>query len=727
MVITIGELISGIEGKNGFPLDQRQEQAIAHGGGPLLVAAGPGTGKTEVLVNRCLKFICCDGVDPKSVMVTTFTKKAARNLEDRLADNFLYIAEKYPAVRGIDPSGLRIGTLHSLCNDILQEYRYTKYQNVRLLDEMETSLLIHSSLANKIGHLKSDILGQFKYIFGTRRYQNRWDWAFALLNLLNRTVDDQLDLVALSEKSGGLNALYEVNRVYDELLADRGACDFSRLLKHFRDFLDTSQGREFIQGTQGYLEVKPPLTHVLVDEYQDTNPLQESIYLRLCDESPHNITVVGDDDQAIYRFRGGTVECMVGFEPTCKTRWRVDPQVMYLADNHRSDIGIVRWCNDYIVSFPQMSKANVRIPNKPVLNSIKGRTGEHPALGLIKASKSGELPGLMAQLVADLKSNGIIADYSQCVLLLQSVKNTKRYAGPFMDALQGRDIPVYNPRSRDYLEQLEVAQCLGAFTRIVDPGLTQVSDLNPSSPVIQKLVKNWAAAYDSIAAGNLELAQYVDKAANAISSKAAGETVVTSLSTILYHILAHQPFKSYQEDAEKDLRLSKITRLFDAFCNQYGRELRIDKETAGELPGWWYGAFYYGFCGYLGRERLNEDEDEDVICPVGHFPIMTVHQSKGLEFDFVFVGNLGGKVRESSSHQLEKDLLPFRAIQPSAVHSVSDLQWQDDIRRHFVAYSRAKSALILMASNGQLKGKSDHTASFGGQGGGWAGQKFKRL
>jgi DNA helicase-2/ATP-dependent DNA helicase PcrA len=84
MLITLPELIAGIEAKNGFALDQSQKDAIGYGQGPLLIAAGPGTGKTEVLVARCLKFICCDGVDPGSIILTTFTEKAATNLEDRL-------------------------------------------------------------------------------------------------------------------------------------------------------------------------------------------------------------------------------------------------------------------------------------------------------------------------------------------------------------------------------------------------------------------------------------------------------------------------------------------------------------------------------------------------------------------------------------------------------------------------------------------------------------------
>ena len=182
MVISAQKLIEGIEEKNNFPLDTAQKGAIVYGDGPLLIAAGPGTGKTEVLVARCLKFICCDGVDPGSVMLTTFTEKAAKNLEDRLSEALLFLTNKYPKqLIGIDPSSLRIGTLHSLCNDILQEFRYTDYQNLRLLDEMESALLVHRLVVRDIKPLQDELFNQFNYLFDNKpqNAQSRWDWALS--------------------------------------------------------------------------------------------------------------------------------------------------------------------------------------------------------------------------------------------------------------------------------------------------------------------------------------------------------------------------------------------------------------------------------------------------------------------------------------------------------------------------------------------------------------------
>jgi DNA helicase-2/ATP-dependent DNA helicase PcrA len=730
MPITDQELITGIEAKNGFPLDPAQRQAITFGAGPLLIAAGPGTGKTEVLVARCLKFICCDGVAPGSIILTTFTEKAAKNLQDRLSEAFLFLAGMYPQLATIDPSDLRIGTLHGLCNDILQEYRYTAYQNLRLLDEVESALLIHKSVVNNTQPLQGALFGQFNYLFGNKpqNFLNKWDWALALKDLFDRLVEDRINLNALQAAGGPWAALHQADQMYEQALATAHACDFSRLLRYFRQFLDTGQGNLFLNGDATSVRLR--LTHVLVDEYQDTNPIQESIYLRLCDAPPQNITVVGDDDQALYRFRGGTVECMVGFPAACQTRWGVNPQIIYLSDNHRSDSDIVQWCNNYITSFPQMAAPNVRIPGKPPLNHTLGRTGAHPAVSLIRTTTVGNCANGLANLVASLRTNGIIQDYSQCVLLLRSTRNSSHFAGPYITALQAQGIPVYNPRSKDYLEQDEVAQCLGAFVRIIDPQLTHVPvPQKPGSPTdrIRQLVLAWVDGYDTVAATNPALANYVTQGAQAIAAMGTNQRITPATATILYRILAHQPFVGYQANPEMDLRLSKLTRLFESFCSQYGGQLWTDGTNAGELPGWWYNSFYYGLCGYLAQKGLDDDEDEEVVCPPGYFPIMTVHQAKGLEFDFVFVGNLGGSVSASNAHQLEQDLRQYRHHPPAVVHTIADAQWHDDIRQHFVAYSRAKYALVLVATDGQLRNGGGQTASFGSQGGGWVRQNVPRL
>src|SRR5260370_8217922 len=110
--------------------------------------------------------------------------------------------------------------------------------------------------------------------------------------------------------SGHWAMLADFYQQYAQALRERYRCDFAHLQSRFLEFINSSAGTVFLRGDG---QRRPPLQHVLVDEYQDTNPIQERIYLALAQPTPHNIAVVGDDDQALYRFRGGNIPRMVNF------------------------------------------------------------------------------------------------------------------------------------------------------------------------------------------------------------------------------------------------------------------------------------------------------------------------------------------------------------------------------------------------------------------------------
>lgn len=705
MTITVDQLIAAINQKNGFPLEPEQEIAVRHNNGPLWIIAGPGTGKTEVLVVRTLKLVCCDGVDPASIIVTTFTEKAARNLEDRIIDALNYVAKMYPDLPQ-DISQLRIGTLHSLCNEILLEFRYTEYQNLRLLDDVETNMLIADNLAWTASHNAKELESQFSYLFGTKN-NPRWDWTRALKILLDRLVEDQLDITKLKAQGGPWTRLAEINDKYESILKEKYSCDFPRLQRYFLDFLKTQQGQLFINGDGNQ---RPPIQHVLVDEYQDTNPIQEEIYFTLTQNSPHNLTVVGDDDQALYRFRGATVECMVEFDSQCKNRWAVAPKIVTLLANHRSHTKIIEFCNEFIKAFPVMQQPLARAAKKKDLVPKSGINGNYHAVGLIKGNNITDLAVSLADTVNGLVNNGIIQDYSQAVLLLRSTKNSPNNAGKYLSVLEQAGIPVYNPRSKDLLEQREIREMLGAFISILDPGLSSFQAMIKDQK-ITAYITDAVATYLNIASSYPKLVQYVERSQDRIQNKLnPNDNITQSVVSIFYRILAHEPFTQYQRMPDKDLRLSKLSRLLEDFTSQYGRPLNMDSSIRGSVNRWWLKKFYELFIGYLVHFGMDDDEDDEVICPPGMFPIMTVHQSKGLEFDFVFVASLGHPVKTGAAHYLEKDIRQFRLRSSTVIHKPEDAAWHDDVRYHYVAYSRARYALIFLATESQLRQKN--TASF---------------
>ena len=141
--MNLQEMLTIIEHKSGQPLNSEQKSVVTHGTGPLWVIAGPGSGKSEVLVLRCLKLVCVDRIEPKAIILTTFTEKAAKNIQDRLAVYKNYLDQADKSLRRVDLFQVRVGTLHSLCNDIMHEYRYVNYQNYRLLDDIDQLLFVY--------------------------------------------------------------------------------------------------------------------------------------------------------------------------------------------------------------------------------------------------------------------------------------------------------------------------------------------------------------------------------------------------------------------------------------------------------------------------------------------------------------------------------------------------------------------------------------------------------
>jgi DNA helicase-2/ATP-dependent DNA helicase PcrA len=730
------DVLDEIPGRN-IGLDNDQERAIEHGAGPLWIIAGPGSGKTEVLVLRCLKLLCVDLVTPASIMITTFTNKGARSVRDRVAMYKEELQKHDGTLREVDLSRLWIGTLHSLCNDIMQRYRYPRYENVRLLDELEQLLFIydHSSLAGTVsGGGDLEMWREFEYLVNgwnpvsggswdpQREYPpSRWMRARAAVTLFNRIVEDMVDVAAMGRQGGHWAILTEGYEEYRQALDANYRCDFAHLQQRFLDFLDSPTGRVFVQGDS--TAEHPRLQHVLVDEYQDTNPIQEAIYMKLGAEGPHSLTVVGDDDQALYRFRGGTVECMVTFAKACHRAWGISSdsvERVALAKNYRSHPKIVQWCDAYIRSFPEMQRTEARSPEKPSLGCCSGIAGDYPSVAALTGRTYPQVAERFADLVRDLVEEGIVHGPEQCALLLKSVRENTKWAGRYSEALRARGLEVYNPRSRTFLQQEEVQAALGAVVEVLDPAGGAQGAVRGRG--IQTMVDEWRSAYLDVADECTELAAYVQSARDRIGQMDEGEAILqassegptsmpATLQEVFYHILGFAPFVGWQQDPERTVRLGRLTKVMETYSSiPYPGTgiptrgfLRTSRTAAGQVSFTWRTHFYYALVGLLVSEQLSDPEDEEVICPPGRVPIMTVHQAKGLEFPFVFVGGLMLPVEPDSTHRLEDALKPFRQSAPLVQFTAEERAVQDLVRFFYVAYSRAQHALVLLLRTGDIE------------------------
>lgn len=587
-------------------------------------------------------------------------------------------------------------------------------RRLQLLDQVEQHLLLYLLPTGIARHTDLAFWQAFEYVVpdwrNTNFVPNQWKRAKAGANLFNHIAEDMVDLGAMRAAGGHWATLADLYDQYRTALQNKYRCDFAHLQTRFLEFLGQASGRQLLDGVVGKT---PALTHVLVDEYQDTNPLQERIYLALAQRPPHNITVVGDDDQALYRFRGGTVAGMVNFDRACQTVFGVGPTPVQLVDNYRSHQDIVSFFNSYISSFPEMVTPGVRAPGKLPVVPMSSITGGHPAVSWLTRQKAGDIPDAVASLIADhLIADGVISDLSQCVLLVRSAKDSPGNAGPFLQALRSRNINVYNPRSKTFMESEEVQCLLGVLCHIIDwnHSVDAIVLPNGNAPDWVNDVNNWFLALDNaldaIPAQRTPLDNYMAASIAALRADCAanpGTFLDYTLHAILYRILSLEPFRTWRRDPVQNLRLGKVTRLFDSYHSFNLDTLRSDASGSALEPSF-LGRFYHTFVSYLVDAGIDDDEDDDVIVPQGLLPVMTIHQSKGLEFPFVIVAQLGDRGRVGAAQRLEHELAPFRLdLYPRTAQPAAALAIEDDIRLLYVAYSRAEYALVLAATQPQLR------------------------
>ncbi len=703
-------------------LNESQKKVIEHGNGPLWVIAGPGSGKTQVLVLRTLKLIFVDNVNPKSIILTTFTEKAAKNLFDRILKYSSLIKDNFQNLNKVNLHDIHIGTLHSICNNILLEYNYPPFENYKLLDQNEQKMFIyeHSAFVNTHDHEYLPFFRKFEYLFNTyddiggywdktKNYlPNKWNRTKAAEKLFNRMIEDGLDFNKIKNSEDEyIKILFEFYNDYVDKLDNNKRCDFAHLQKKFLDFLESPLGEKFINEDSS--REYDGIEYVLVDEYQDTNPLQEIIYLKLASKCG-NICVVGDDDQALYRFRGGTVDCMVTFKEVFEDRFKrkfPENSKIFLNYNYRSHPNIVDYCNKYISSFDSMKIKNARVDDKPFLEPKINNKENYPAVAYIWGRTIEKTAQNFAKAVKYFLDHGIIQYPSQCVLLMNSTKEGK-YNSYFINSLKNLGIGVYNPRSKSFIYKHEIKLILGAIISIVDPNLFILQNEINNKAIVDN-VEKWVEYYKENSKRDLQ--HYVETSIDNISKLPIEEDVGVNILEIFYRVISREPIKSCRNDFEMSYRIGKLSKLFESFSStprpdfpelQRG-QLRISSEKAGKINKFWLIKFYFLFIGLLISEGIDDPENDEIPIPQNKLPLLTVHQSKGLEFQIVFVYNLKQTGKKNDSILLEDYLMDFRSKQPFFTFDYNNKNEHDNIRFYYVAYSRAQDVLIHLVPENHLQ------------------------
>jgi DNA helicase II / ATP-dependent DNA helicase PcrA len=309
----------------GRELNRQQVEAVeAASDRSLFLVAGPGSGKTTVLALRVLKLILVDEVQPTAAIATTFTRKAAKELRSRilgwgdqlraqLLSSHVPLEEK-ARIANIDFNAVWTGTFDSFAETVLGEYRAPGAQPPAVVEDfVAQALMLRQGLFDQQRFRESDLTDYLGLLRGGRFGLTTAAKASMLNDVRQRVLHDDVDLpayLAPSEVTCGLCPIHPHPGVamvgdalasYERFLTGAGIVDYAAL-----EFTLLQQMRS--GGLDSFLGT---IEHLLVDEYQDTNFLQEQIYFNIARDALSrggSITVVGDDDQALYRFRGATVE-----------------------------------------------------------------------------------------------------------------------------------------------------------------------------------------------------------------------------------------------------------------------------------------------------------------------------------------------------------------------------------------------------------------------------------
>ena len=626
----------------------QQEKAITNVEGPQLIIAGPGSGKTQVLVLRCLYLLLEKKVPPSRLLICTYTEKAAASLQDRIRR----------AIRDlkvdIDLTELWVGTIHSICANLIDENIGATWlaKGYGVLDELTQQLFLFENFFKVIG--SNNTLGSGK-----------WPQIRKAVEYFTKITEDVIDVKKM-EHCGNpkLESIARKYGRYEEALKDRNSVDFAHLQSIVLELLDNPK-----VGTA----LRKKFDYVMVDEYQDTNYIQERIFLELSDATT-NICVVGDEDQSLYRFRGAVVENFLDFPDNFKSI-----KTVKLEENFRSTPQIVDFINKFVGDFVWSdAKGNSYRYDKVIRSTRPAYPNGMKSVYRVSADSG----TTVARLIKHLLENNVIEDPNQVAILLRSVA----YDGDeIMQALTKEGVKYYATRKRGFFKLPEIKAIVGALLYISDfmeEGGSWSPDLNDYYSECLDLTK----ALLKISQPGLKV--FLDSTKREIGSLQG--SLKAGIVDVFYELLAYDPFQKWIEDPLQGRNLAIFSSLLTKFQEYYHLPV-ITAQKWERLRNYLFNSFLYS----MRVIGLDEYEDPYDVFPPGYVQVMTIHQAKGLEFPVVVVSSLDKGPR--SAVKVDIELEPFRSRKHTEPWEM--VSGFDHHRLYYVAFSRAMDLLILADDN----------------------------
>ncbi len=671
--------------QSGITPNAAQQEAIFHTEKPLLIIAGPGSGKTFTLVERVVHLVTDQGVAPEHILLVTFTDKAAQELTTRVSNRLNALGVK------VNLNEMYLGTFHSICLRWLDEYRdYTRLKrNYTLMDQFDQQYFLYRGMKE---YTELDDIGE---VIGASEKVSAWHKSEELLKRINQCSEEVLNADTLMQADdSAIVALGKCYALYQQQLEAENALDFSTIqleaLKLLRNQPDV------------LAQLQQKITYLMVDEYQDTNTIQEQLLFTLAgDNTAPNLCVVGDDDQGLYRFRGATIRNILEFKQRFPSG--VCKQVS-LTTNYRSHPDIIHFYNHWMDGQVwDVGDKHFRFPKR-----IQARDDEFPdtatAVRLSKPTAEGWHEEVL-NLLHQLKDSGQLNDWNQVAFLFKSVKNPKATA--LARHLEHNGIAVYSPRANQFFEREEIRLMIGALIFLF-PQFPQVRqwqanaslkiwdyyDQDCFSPFAHALrqaenapLRRWAA---SIAKQHHVLTRNTDH----------------TFSGLFYQLLSFPLFSRYlrveQMGSIKDSRPMRNLAIFSQLLGKFEYLHHISVLTPKFLDKNIRDLFNQ-FLRFLKDGGIFEYEDQAEYAPSGCVSFLTIHQSKGLEFPLVFVGSLEATPRKQHT-PLDEVLQDYFSKAP--FEPIEHTKFFDFRRLYYTAYSRAQNLLVLTCQEIEGRGRT---------------------
>lgn len=657
-----------------------QLEAIQTLDGPVLIIAGPGSGKTFTLVERIVNLIQVKQVAAESILVVTFTEKAARELTTRISNRLAEL--NIP----LNLNEMYLGTFHSICLRLLEEYQeYTRLKrSFTLFDQFDQQFFLYRNLSKFVA------IEDFDHLIPDK--SSSWVKSEKLLKILNTVTEEALAIdQLLNAADAQVVVLGKCVELYQKLLEESNALDFStiqyetlRLLKEQPKVL---------------AELQQKLTYLMVDEYQDTNTIQESI-LKLLMGQAQNLCVVGDDDQGLYRFRGATIRNILEFPKNFAAG--VCKQVQ-LTVNYRSHPDIIQFYNQWMTEI-QWSDG---MTNFRYQKTIEPRQDQFPDVPtVIRVSKEGRDDWFeeIYLFLCKLRESGL-EDWNQVAFLFRSVQSER--AVQLGKYLEQKGIPVYSPRSNQFFEREEVQLVIGLMIFLFPQF---------------KRVRQWADGveleiwkyYDDVCvrriAGELKKPENSDLLKWARTYAYSHNTLTANtdyaFSGLFYEMLQFPLFsRFFSEDALNGLDKGRAARNLAEVSNLLAKfeYLHYISVLSVEYLDRNIKDLFNQFLRFLKDGGIGEYEDDTEYAPKGCVSFLTIHQSKGLEFPVVIACGLESVPRKS--HDDLDELLQNNYFAKPPFEPFEYIKNFDFWRLYYTSFSRAQNLLVLSTEEKQGRGR----------------------